>query len=183
MTKSPHYQQNRPEKKTWTWAVLDDSTGRDRFQLGPCGGQHGLKKDILGWFGPSIRSVFLYAAVVPYRRPSSVWKVRTSWELEESVGNAGKRKYEYLPFKLGHQFGCCSTRANKAKHLSWPSGDSSTVQTRRKASCEEIYYYSGGVNAEPRKKISNGKSGLPENLPLPVMSEKRISVWFRIYRF
>jgi len=27
-----------------------------------------------------------------------------------------------------------------------------------------------------KEKISNGKSGLPENLPLPVVSEKRISV-------
>ena len=36
---------------------------------------------------------------------------------------------------------------------------------------------------DARKKISTGKSGLPENLPLPVVSEKWISVIFRIYRF
>jgi len=35
----------------------------------------------------------------------------------------------------------------------------------------------------PRKKISDGKSGLPENLPLPVVSEKRIPAKFRIFRF
>ena len=39
------------------------------------------------------------------------------------------------------------------------------------------------VVLQPRKKISTGKSGLPENLPLPVVSEKWISVIFRIYRF
>ena len=35
----------------------------------------------------------------------------------------------------------------------------------------------------PRKKIPDGKSGLPENLPLPVVSEKRIPAKFRIFRF
>ena len=38
-------------------------------------------------------------------------------------------------------------------------------------------------HALTRKKISDGKSGLPENLPLPVVSEKRIPAKFRIFRF
>ena len=36
---------------------------------------------------------------------------------------------------------------------------------------------------EGRKKISDAKSGLPKNLPLPVVSEKRIPAKFRIFRF
>ena len=42
-----------------------------------------------------------------------------------------------------------------------------------------------GVWRGPRqgKKISDGKSGLPENLPLPIVSEKRIPTKFRIFWF
>jgi len=41
---------------------------------------------------------------------------------------------------------------------------------------QQLHQQEPKQQAEPRKNFSNGKSGLPENLPLPVVSEKRISV-------
>ena len=94
-------------------------------------------------------------------------------------GNIGSSSSSSADLSFSH-----TIRVYDSDQRSTPHGDSCNNLQWTVANLEQIY---GGALAlcvyGARKKISDGKSGLPENLPLPVESEKRISAKFRIFRF